>query len=81
MQNCLWIFFERFKTRLSERLAMMEEFVGEDFDFSRDANWTLERDDVLHPETTEEARKLWRTKVKFDLLTLKLGDTLSLIHI
>ena len=67
--------FERFKTRLSERLAMMEEFMGEDFDFSRDANWTLERDEVPHPETTEEARKIWRTKVKFDLLTLKLGDT------
>ena len=67
--------FERFKTRLSERLAMMEEFMGEDFDFSRDANWTLERGEVPHPETTEEARKIWRTKVKFDLLTLKLGDT------
>jgi len=67
--------FERFKTRLSERLAMMEEFMGEDFDFSRDANWTLKRDKVPHPETTEEARKIWRTKVKFDLLTLKLGDT------
>ena len=67
--------FERFKTRLSERLAMMEEVMGEDFDFSRDANWTLERDEVPHPETTEEARKIWRTKVKFDLLTLKLGDT------
>ena len=67
--------FERFKTRLSERLAMMEEFMGEDFDFSRDANWTLERDEVPHPETTEDARKIWRTKVKFDLLTLKLGDT------
>ena len=67
--------FERFKTRLSERLAMMEEFMGEDFDFSRDANWTLERDEVPHPETTEEAREIWRTKVKFDLLTLKLGDT------
>ena len=67
--------FERFKTRLSERLAMMEEFMGEDFDFSRDANWTLERDEVPHPETIEEARKIWRTKVKFDLLTLKLGDT------
>ena len=67
--------FERFKTRLSERLAMMEEFMGEDFDFSRDANWTLERDEVPHPETTKEAREIWRTKVKFDLLTLKLGDT------
>ncbi len=67
--------FERFKVRLLERLAMMEEFLAEDFDFSRDANWTLERDDLPYPETTEEARKIWRTKIKFDLLTLKLADT------
>ena len=67
--------FERFKVRLSKRLAMMEEFLAEDFDFSRDANWTLERDDLPYPETTEEARKIWRTKIKFDLLTLKLADT------
>jgi len=67
--------FERFKVRLSGRLAMMEEFLAEDFDFSSDANWTLERDDLPYPETTEEARKIWRTKIKFDLLTLKLADT------
>ena len=67
--------FERFKVRLSERLAMMEEFLAEDFDFSRDANWTLEREDLPYPETTEEARKIWRTKIKFDLLTLKLAET------
>ena len=67
--------FERFKIRLSERLAMMEEFMGEDFDFSVDDNWILERKDQPYPHSTEDARKLWRTKIKFDLLTLKLGDT------
>ena len=67
--------FERFKIRLSERLAMMEEFMGEDFDFSVDDNWILERKDQPYPNSTEDARKLWRTKIKFDLLTLKLGDT------
>ena len=67
--------FERFKVRLSGRLAMMGEFLAEDFDFSRDANWALEREDLPYPETTEEARKIWRTKIKFDLLTLKLADT------
>ena len=67
--------FERFKIRLSERLAMMEEFMGEDFDFSVDDNWILERKNQPYPHSTEDARKLWRTKIKFDLLTLKLGDT------
>ena len=67
--------FERFKIRLSERLAMMEEFMGEDFDFSVDDKWILERKDQPYPHSTQDARKLWRTKIKFDLLTLKLGDT------
>ena len=67
--------FERFKIRLSERLAMMEEFLGEDFDFSVDDKWILERKDQPYPHSTEDARKIWRTKIKFDLLTLKLGDT------
>ncbi|MBS1255945.1 MAG: Tail-specific protease [Deltaproteobacteria bacterium] len=67
--------FERFKTRLSERLIMMEEFLSEDFDFSRDAKWTLDREKLPYPESSDAARKIWRTKIKFDLLTLKLADT------
>lgn len=67
--------FERFKTRLSERLAMMEEFLSEEFDFNRDANWTLDRSNLPYPESSEVAREIWRTKIKFDLLTLKLADT------
>ena len=67
--------FERFKTRLSKRLAMMEEFLIEDFDFNRDEKWTLERSNLPYPESSEAARETWRTKIKFDLLTLKLADT------
>ena len=53
----------------------MEEFLSEDFDFNKDENWILERSNQPYPTTTEEARKIWRTKIKFDLLTLKLSDT------
>ena len=67
--------FERFKTRLSKRLAMMEEFLSEDFDFNRDEKWTLDRSKLPYPESAEAAREIWRTKIKFDLLTLKLADT------
>ena len=73
--NLAFDIFERFKERLSERLSMLEEFIKEDFDFSKDAKWTLERSDQPYPSTTEEARIIWRTKIKFDLLTLKLSDT------
>ena len=67
--------FERFKTRLSERLAMMEEFLSEDFDFNQDEKWTLDRSNIPYPLSSEAAKDIWRTKIKFDLLTLKLADT------
>tara|TARA_Y100001970_G_C14233543_1_gene860325 strand:- start:108 stop:2138 length:2031 start_codon:yes stop_codon:yes gene_type:complete len=73
--NLAFDIFERFKKRLSERLAMMEEFLKEDFDFSKDERWVLDRSDQPYPSTSSEARKTWRTKIKFDLLTLKLSDT------
>lgn len=65
--------FTRFKTRLRERLQMLEEFIKGDFDFSKDASWQIDRKNAPYPKNTEEARKIWRLRVKFDLLTLKLG--------
>ena len=67
--------FELFKKRLSERLSMMEEFLNEDFDFNIDEKWALERSEQPYPKTSSDARSIWRTKLKFDLLTLKLSDT------
>ena len=67
--------FELFKKRLSERLSMMEEFLNEDFDFNIDEKWALERSEQPYPKTSSDARSIWRTKIKFDLLTLKLSDT------
>ena len=43
--------FDRFKTRFSERLTMMEEFLSEDFDFNRDAKWTLDRSNLPYPDS------------------------------
>jgi len=67
--------FSRFKTRLSERLAMLEEILQEEFDFSKDAQWQLDRKEAPYPKDTEAAHAIWRLKMKFDLLTLTLGGT------
>ena len=72
--------FEQFKIRLSERLSMMEEFLSEDFDFNKDENWILERSNQPYPTTTEEARKIWRTKIKFDFPT-DLNGTARLVDL
>ena len=67
--------FARFKTRLRERLTTLEEFFTEDFDFSKDGKWKIERADAPYPSDDQQAREIWRLKIKFDLLTLKLGGT------
>ncbi|MGK5093246.1 carboxy terminal-processing peptidase [Deltaproteobacteria bacterium TL4] len=70
--------FTRFKTRLSERLQMMEEFVKENFDFNKDGVWLIDRKNAPYPKTTEEAREIWRLKIKFDLLHMvRTGSTLE----
>ncbi|MDP7156864.1 MAG: hypothetical protein QF922_01390, partial [SAR324 cluster bacterium] len=45
--------FSRFKTRISERLEMLEEILQEEFDFSKDAQWQLDRKEAPYPKTTE----------------------------
>ena len=67
--------FARFKTRLRERLTTLEEFFTEDFDFSKDGKWKIKRTDAPYPSDDQQAREIWRLKIKFDLLTLKLGGT------
>ena len=68
--------FTRFLTRLSERQEMLEEFLKQDFDFTQDAQWRIDRKDEPYPKTQEEAKETWRLKSKFDLLTLTLaGNT------
>ena len=70
--------FERFKTRLSERLASLEEFSKEEFDFKKDGTWQIDRKTAAYPKTKKDARKLWRLKIKFDLLNLKIaGNTIK----
>ncbi len=68
--------FTRFQTRLAERRDMTTEFMQEEFDFTKDAQWRIDREQEPYPTTQDEARNIWRTKTKFDLLTLKLaGNT------
>ena len=67
--------FTRFKTRLAERLQMLEEFQKERFDFSIDGKWEIDREKIRYPNHQKEARARWRMKTKFDLLTLTLAGS------
>ena len=68
--------FTRFLTRLSQRQAMLESFLEDEFDFEKDGQWRIDRKDEPYPKNEDEAKEIWRLKIKFDLLTLKLaGNT------
>mgnify|MGYP001172185287 CR=1 FL=1 len=61
--------------RLQQRLQQLEGFLKQEFDFSKDGKWKINRRDEPYPKDLEDAKEIWRLKIKFDLLTLKLGGT------
>jgi len=67
--------FSRFKTRLQQRLQQLEGFLQQEFDFSKDGEWRIKRSEEPYPKNLKAAQEIWRLKIKFDLLTLKLGGT------
>ena len=68
--------FTRFLTRLSQRQLMLESLMEDEFDFNKDGQWRIDREDEPYPKSEDEAKEIWRLKTKFDLLTLKLaGNT------
>ena len=67
--------FSRFKTRLQQRLQQLEGFLQQEFDFSKDGEWRIKRSEEPYPKDLKAAQGIWRLKIKFDLLTLKLGGT------
>ncbi len=67
--------FSRFKTRLQQRLQQLEGFLQQEFDFAKDGEWRIKRSEEPYPKDLKAAQEIWRLKIKFDLLTLKLGGT------
>ena len=55
--------------------AAVGGFLKQEFDFSKDGKWKINRRDEPYPKDLEDAKEIWRLKIKFDLLTLKLGGT------
>ena len=59
--------FTRFLTRLSQRQAMLESFLEDEFDFDKDGQWRSDRKDDPYPKKEDEAKETWSLKTKFDL--------------
>lgn len=67
---------QRFLTRVDERVALIDELLKQDFDFTLDEKIITDPDEVSYPKDAQEAKERWRKRIKFDLLVLK-GDEMT----
>jgi carboxyl-terminal processing protease len=66
--------FKRFKERLVERRTMIEELLEAEYVFNVPDQIQVKRSEEPWPTTAEEAKELWRLRIKYDLLQGKIGD-------
>lgn len=65
--------FNVYLARVQERVDYALELLKQDFDFSRQATYQLDRSEAPWPEDVEAANDLWRKRIKNDILRLKLA--------
>ncbi|MCS7304442.1 MAG: carboxy terminal-processing peptidase [Thermoguttaceae bacterium] len=63
--------FKVFLQRVDERIKWVDELLNMDHDFSVDEELFVDRDSASYPANAQDARELWRKRIKYDLLTLK----------
>jgi carboxyl-terminal processing protease len=66
--------FERFVQRLQQRVAYADELLkNETFQFDTDERITINRRETPYPKNLEEAKALWRDRLRFEYLEQKLA--------
>jgi carboxyl-terminal processing protease len=66
--------FKRYLERLEERVALVDELLDREFDFSVDETLTTDAEDLTNPADAAEAHERWRKMIKYNLLTLRADD-------
>src|SRR6266404_5445861 len=66
--------FQRFVMRLQERVAYAEELLQtEKFTFDSDERIAINRHELSYPKDMQEAKALWRDRLRFEYLQEKFG--------
>jgi carboxyl-terminal processing protease len=66
--------FSRFVERLKQRMSYMDDLLQhEKFEFDSDERVALSRHEAPYPGDIDEARQLWRQRLRYDYLQEKLG--------
>ena len=65
--------FSRYRLRALERIAYARELMEAEFNFEISEDYTVNREHEHWAENIEELNELWRKRVKYDWLALKLA--------
>lgn len=63
--------FNTLLKRIDERVATIDELLAMQHDFTVDEELVIDPDASHYPQDAEEARDMWRKRIKYDLLVLK----------
>ncbi len=63
--------FNTLLKRIDERVEAIDELLAMDHDFTVDEEMIIDSDAAHYPVDADEARDLWRKRIKYDLLVLK----------
>lgn len=66
--------FATYLQRVDERLALADELLKQDFDFTLDEEMVKDPDEQSYAANEQEARERWRKRIKYDLLVFKSQD-------
>lgn len=77
--------FNVYKDRLAERVILVEKLLKQEFDFTQEESFLLARNKEPWPRDDAEAAKLWKARIKYELVQAKLAkekpeDTKGLIE-
>jgi carboxyl-terminal processing protease len=70
--------FQRFQERLRQRVAFVDELLKQDnFTFNGKDRVLLDREDAAYPKDLDEAKQLWRQRLRYEYLQEKLNREIS----
>lgn len=72
-----YIIFKTYLKRMDERMAQVQELLKQPIDFTVDETINADPDKLDFPANSAEALERWRKRVKYDLLILKVDDTVG----
>ena len=66
--------FTTYRKRVSERVEYALQLLDHEFDFTKEEEFLIQRDEASWPYTIEQQNDLWRKRIKNDVLSLRLAN-------